>query len=72
MWGFCFRAGREGLMLDGLRKNWSALETGYKFAPDEWTHVVGVLGPNGLWQLHANGKLVKGYKPKPMIISSGN
>jgi len=72
MWGFCFRAYRRGMMLDGLRIHSSALETGYNFSPDEWTHVVGVLGPGGLWQLWADGKLVKGYKTKPMIISGGN
>jgi len=72
MWGFCLQARRDWLMLDGLRTSWMAMETPYKFSPDKWTHVVGVLGPGGLWQLWADGKLVKEYKTKPMIISNGN
>lgn len=71
-WGFSFSIKQQQMILDGLRRSWSALETGYKFAPDKWTHVVGVLGHGGLWQIYADGKLLKGYKTKPMIIRPSN
>ena len=71
MWGFVFHVGNSGMMVDGLRWSWQALETGYKFDPKRWTHVVGILGPGGLWQLWADGKLLRGYQPRPTIIDGG-
>ena len=72
MWGFYFSVRDGWMMIDGLRRGWSPLETGHKFDPEKWTHVVGMLGPGRLWQLWADGKLVKEYKPKPMIVNDGN
>ena len=68
MWGFYFGVHGGGLMIDGLRSHFLSLEAGYKFPRDKWTHVVGILGPGGLWQLYADGKLLKGYKSRPMIM----
>ena len=68
-WGFSLILKGRTLILDGLRRSWSAMEVGHDFSPDQWTHVVAILGEGGFWQLHVNGQLVKEYKPKPMIIT---
>ena len=68
-WGFSLILKGRTLILDGLRRSWSAMEVGHDFSLDKWTHVVAILGEGGLWQLHVNGQFVKEYKPKPMIIT---
>ncbi|NQT20177.1 MAG: PKD domain-containing protein [Planctomycetes bacterium] len=72
MWGFYFGAQGNAIMLDGLRTDWGALGTGYEFPTDKWTHLVGILGPARVWQIYADGKLVKEFKSKPAMIHDGN
>jgi hypothetical protein len=72
MWGFYFGARESRITLDGFRVGWGALEVGHKFPTDKWTHLVGILGPIGLWQIYADGKILKEYKPKAAIIHDGN
>ena len=60
------------MILDGLRTSWAALKARHKFSPDKWTHVVGVLGPGGMWRIYADGKLLKEYKAKAMIVRASS
>jgi len=72
MAGFNFRIPGHRMMLDGFRTSWEALEVGHKFPTDKWTHVVGVLGSAGAWQLYADGKLIRGYEAQTAIINGGD
>lgn len=60
------------MILDGLRTSSSALEARHKFSPDKWTHVVGVLGPGGVWRIYADGRLLNEYKSRAMIIRASS
>ena len=69
MWGFVFHARSDWIMLDGLRASGREIEANCKIPSDKWTHIAGILGAGGLWQIWVDGKLVKEYKTRPMIIS---